>query len=115
MAQKMKVTYNDGTEVEIAASPKAQVMAERFLRQQGGFGSATAIEATVRLAFEASQPGIGNVGYEEWLDKVADVEAICMDCGAAMADPDAHVCPEPGSDTSSDPTPEAPSLTPLSD
>jgi hypothetical protein len=96
MAAKLKVTYNDGTVIEVVASPKAQVMAERFLRQQGGFADATIVEASIRLAFEASKPGIGNVGYEEWLDNVADVDELPPE-------------PEP------DPTPEAPSPTPSSD
>lgn len=96
MAAKMKVIYLDGTEVEVVASPKAQVMAERYLRSQGGFENSTIVEASIRLAFEASKPGIGQVGYEEWLDKIADVEELAPE-------------PEP------DPTPEAPSATPSSD
>lgn len=95
MAAKMKITYIDGTEVEVAASPKAQVMAERFLRAQGGFAESTLVEASVRLAYEASKPGIGNVGYEEWLDKIADVVEL--------------------EEESADPTPEGPSPTPSSD
>ena len=112
MAQKLKVTYNDGTETTVTASPKAQVMAERFMRQQGGFTNSTAIEASVRLAYEASKPGIGNVGYEEWLDQVADVDGICADCGKPFGgDPDMHVCAAEqgsGADESADPTHEAP-------
>lgn len=116
MAQKMRVTYLDGTETEVVASPKAQVMAERYLRSQGGFENSTIVEASIRLAFEASKPGIGNIGYEEWLDKIADVDLLCPKCGALLGDdPDAHKCAvsEDGSgDRSGDPTPEGPSPTP---
>ena len=85
MAQKMKVTYLDGTEVEVVASPRAQVETERFLK---GFTESTLVEAGYRLAYESSKPGIGNVGYEEWLDKIADVEELTAE---PPADPTAEV------------------------
>lgn len=94
MAQKLKIIYLDGTETEVTASPKAQVYTERYLRQQGGFEASTLVEAGFRLAFESSKPGIGNVGYEEWLEKIADVEEL-------EQDPPADPTPEAQSPTNS--------------
>ena len=113
-AQRMKVTYTDGTVVEVKATPKAQVMTERFLRGQGGFANSTITEASFRLAYESSLPGIGNVGYDEWLDKIEEVEALCAKCGGSLGDdPDEHKC-EQVADLEG-PTHEAPSPTPSSD
>jgi hypothetical protein len=117
VARRLRVTYSDGTVTEVTATPKAQVMTERYLRQQGGFAASTVIEATMRLAYEASKPGIGNVGYEEWLEKAGDVQALCTDCGEPMDDdPDLHVCPSSGEgDDDEGPTRPAPSPTPSFD
>lgn len=76
MAAKLKVTYNDGKEVEVIATPRAQVMTERFLQ---GFKETSMVEAGYRLAFEslASRKLIDSaLGYEEWLDSIADVEQV---------------------------------------
>lgn len=83
-ASTLKVTYEDGTVVEVVTVPRAQVETERFLREQGGFADSTVIEASFRVAFESlklrkrlplSSSG-GEVGYEEWLDMLADVDEI---------------------------------------
>lgn len=120
MAQRFRVTYSDGTVEEIKATPRAQVQTERFLREQGGYSNSTLVEAGYRLAYESSKPGIGNVDYEGWLDKIDDVERLCPSCGEAVADDDdtIHTCPapaRPGEAGQADPTPEAPSPTPSSD
>lgn len=91
MAAKMKVVYADGTEVEVTATPRAQVMTERFLK---GYTESTLVEAGYRLAYESSKPGIGNVGYEEWLDKIADVVEL-------EEEPPADPTPEDQSPTNS--------------
>ncbi len=84
MAAKLKVTYEDGTEVEVSATPRAQVMTERFLRAQGGFAEATVVEASFRLAYESiasrkllKKDEAGNDhGYDEWLNTITDVEEL---------------------------------------
>jgi hypothetical protein len=66
----------------------------------------------MRLAYEASKPGIGNVGYEEWLEKISDVENVCSACGQPMGDdPDSHVCTADteGGGGAEGPTPGTPS------
>jgi hypothetical protein len=95
MATKLKVTYLDDAEVEVLATPRAQVMTERFLQ---GFKESSLVEAGYRLAFESllSRKLIDSgLGYEEWLDTIADVEEL--------------------EEEKPDPTPEAPSPTTSSD
>jgi hypothetical protein len=103
----LKVTYNDDTEVDVVATPRAQVETERFLRQQGGFADSTMIEASFRLAYESlrsrrmlPQVNGGDAGYEEWLDLIANVAEIEEQADAA--DPTrptlAVVSPTPSSD-----------------
>ena len=91
MAAKLKVTYDDGREVEVVATPRAQVETERYLK---GFAEANLIEAGYRLAYESLRSRkllADNLGYEEFLDTILDVEEL--------------------EDQPADPTPEAPSLT----
>jgi hypothetical protein len=82
MASTLKVIYPEET-VEVVATPRAQVMTERFLREQGGFAESTVIEASFRLAYESlrsrkmlPQVNGGDAGYEEWLDMIDDVEEL---------------------------------------
>lgn len=95
MAARLKVVNLDGTEHEVVATPRAQVETERFLK---GFSESSLIEAGYRLAYESLKvrklldPALG---YEEWLDTVADVEEL-------------------EDEPPADPTPEAPSPTPSS-
>lgn len=95
MAARLKVTYLDGREEVVVATPRAQVETERFLQ---GFKESTLIEAGYRLAYESLKvrklidPALG---YEEWLDTIADAE-------------------EQEDEPPADPTPEAPSPTPSS-
>lgn len=83
-ASTLKVTYGDGTVLEVVATPRAQVETERFLREQGGFADSTVVEASFRVAWESlrsrkrlptSSSG-GDMGYEEWLDMIDDVEEV---------------------------------------
>lgn len=84
MAQtKLKITYQNGDEVEVLATPRAQVETERFLRQQGGLGEATVVEASFRLGWESlrsrkllPQAAGGDMGYEEWLNEIVDAEEM---------------------------------------
>lgn len=82
-ATKLKVTYENDDVVEVVATPRAQVDTERFLRNQGGFGEATVVEASFRLAWESlksrkalPQTNGGDMGYEEWLGAILDVEEL---------------------------------------
>lgn len=82
-ATKLKIEYNNGDVVEVVATPRAQVDTERFLRAQGGFGEATVIEASFRLAWESlrsrkslPQANGGDMGYEEWLGEILEVEEL---------------------------------------
>lgn len=99
MATKLRVVYLDGQEVEVLATPRAQVETERFLK---GFSEASMVEAGYRLAFESLKARKlltrTDLGYEEWLDTISDA---------------AEVEEEEPADV--DPTPEAPSSTASSD
>lgn len=78
-ATKLKVTYQDGNEVEVVATPRAQVMTERFLQ---GFKETSMVEAGYRLAFEslATRKMLRDgLGYEEWLDTIEEVEELGED------------------------------------
>lgn len=97
MATRLKVTFEDDRVVEVTVTPRAQVNAERFLQ---GIADANAIQAGYRLAFESllhRRLIDSGLGYEEWLDSILDVEELDDDKDAE------------------NPTPEAQSLTPLSD
>lgn len=83
MQTKLKVTYRNGDEIEVLATPRAQVETERFLRGQGGLGEATVVEASFRLAWESlrsrkllPQSAGGDMGYEEWLNEIVDADEI---------------------------------------
>jgi hypothetical protein len=94
MPAKLKVTYLDDTEIEVIATPRAQVMTERFLK---GYTEVTMVEAGYRLAYEslASRKQLSNgIGYEEWLDTIADVEEL-------EAEPTPDPTPEAASPTAS--------------
>lgn len=107
MATKLKVTYEDGHEVEVVATPRAQVMTERFLQ---GFKETSMVEAGYRLAFESlhSRKLIDSaLGYEEWLDTISDVEEIGEDKKAEDPTPEA---PSPTSSFASPSVPASPSL-----
>lgn len=114
MAQRMRITYAEGTVDEVTTTPLAQVKTERYLRGQGGINDTTGLEASYRLAYEACNPG--NIGFDEWLTKVSEVEPLCMKCGEPLGDdPDEHKCAEKQAAVPSDPTLEAPSPTPSFD
>jgi hypothetical protein len=98
MATKLKITYEDGTEVEVIATPRAQVETERAL---SGLGESNQIQATYRLAFESVKARRlidSGLGYEEWLDTILDVDEVKKE-----------------GDEGERPTPEAPSMTSSSD
>ena len=74
MATKLKVTYVDGREVEVIASPRAQVMTEQFI---GGFVDERRVQAGYYLAWASlNKAGKEAADYETWLDQVADVEEV---------------------------------------
>lgn len=92
-AKKIKVTYLDGREVEVIASPRAQVMTEQYV---GGFTSERAILASYYLGWASlSKAGRESADFETWLDLINDVEE------AEAEEPD-PTPPAPSGDTSSD-------------
>lgn len=74
MAVKLKVTYADGREVEVTASPRAQVMTEQYV---GGFAEERKVQAGYYLAWASlNKAGKEAADYETWLDQIADVEQV---------------------------------------
>ncbi len=97
-AVRLKVTFDNEREVEVAVTPRAQVNTERFLK---GIEHSNAVQASVRLAYESllhRRLIESSVGYEEFIDSILDVEEL-----------------EDNATTSENPTNEAPSPTPSSD
>jgi hypothetical protein len=81
MATKLKITYADGREVKILASPKAQVMTER--RYEGLNDESRMVETSYYLAWQSLfWAGQESADFEAWLDLVADVEEIKPQKGA---------------------------------
>lgn len=74
MATKLKVTYADGRDATVLASPKAQVMTERHFK---GINEATKLQASYYLAW-SSLFGAGkeSADFESWLDTITDVEQV---------------------------------------
>lgn len=71
---KMKVTYNDGREVEVIASPRAQVMTEEYL---GGWSNERRIVGDYYLAWASlNKAGKETADFETFLDQIADTETI---------------------------------------
>lgn len=72
MATKLKVTYVDGRNVEVVASPRAQVMTEQFI---GGFVEERRVQAGYYLAWASlNKAGKEPADFESWLDQITDVE-----------------------------------------
>jgi hypothetical protein len=76
MATKLKVSYSDGREVEVLASPRAQVETARHFKAQGGF-EGNQIEAGYRLAWASLHyAGKEPADFDAWLDLIADVDEV---------------------------------------
>lgn len=74
MATKLKVTYSDGREVVVIASPKAQVMTERNL---AGITDANNLQASYYLAWASLfYGGKESADFESWLDSISDIERV---------------------------------------
>lgn len=74
-ATKLKVTYTDGRETEVLASPRAQVETERHFKSTGQ-AEAQQIESSYYLAWASLHyAGKEPADFEQWLDKVRDVDA----------------------------------------
>ena len=70
---KMKVTYNDGREVEVIASPRAQVMTE----ERVGEADHRWLLRHYYLAWASlHKAGKEPADFETFLDLIADAEAI---------------------------------------
>lgn len=72
---KLKITYTDGTEVEVLAGPRAQVEMERHFKIS--VQEANRIEHVYWLAWKAlflagKEPG----EFEGFLDRIADVDQL---------------------------------------
>lgn len=73
-AAKLKVFYLDGREVEVIASPRAQVEAERAL---SGFKEEQKVYASYYLAWLAlNKSGKEPADFETWLDLIEDAEEV---------------------------------------
>jgi len=73
-AQKVKIYYTDGTDVEVKISPRAQVNTERHI---GGDWQTMAILSVYRMAWEALRGRDKDTAdFETWLDLVEDVEQL---------------------------------------
>lgn len=76
MATKLKVTYADGREIEVLASPKAQVVTARHFKSEGGF-EGNQIEAGYRLAWASLHyAGKEPADFDAWLDLITDVDEV---------------------------------------
>lgn len=76
MATKLKVTYSDGREVPILASPRAQVETARYFKASGGLDG-NQVEAGYRLAWASLHYGGKEpADFDTWLDLIADVDEI---------------------------------------
>lgn len=73
-AKKVKVSYNDGREVEVKVTPRAQVETERHI---GGDWSRMALLSVYHMAWGALRKEDPETpDFETWLDQVDDVEEI---------------------------------------
>jgi len=74
MAVKLKVTYADGREVTVLASPRAQVMAEQHF---SGTPDAKRIEQSYYLAWASlSRSGQEPSDFDTFLDAITDVDEV---------------------------------------
>lgn len=71
---KMKITYVDGREIEIFASPRAQVETERHFK---GLNDPQKLESSFYLAWASLHYGGREASeFEAWLDLVIEVDDI---------------------------------------
>ena len=93
MATKLKVTYADGREVEILASPRAQIETERHLR---GLGDGNRVEAGYYLAWASLfRAGKEPADFDAWLDQIAEVEEASLSEADEKATDPTPAVPEP--------------------
>lgn len=70
MATKIKVTYLDGREDVVVATPRAQVMTERHF---AGLTDSQAVQTSYYLAWASLHFGGKDPGdFEAWLDRISD-------------------------------------------
>ena len=94
-AKRLTVTYQDGREVLVKASPRAQVMAERHFGRS--LTDADKVEEMFYLGWCAmTVAGIEHGDFESFLDRIDDVTWVGEDKAAVPTDQ----APSPG--TSSD-------------
>ncbi len=98
MAIKLKVTYVDGREVTVLASPRAQVETERHFK---GVDEKQRIEGSFYLAWASLKyAGKEAADFDAWLDLVVEAE---------------EDVPTEEDEQAQDPTPAVPSTTGSSD
>lgn len=90
---KMKVTYNDGREVEVIATPRAQVMTEE---RTAGTEDRWLLRHYYLAWASLHKAGKEPADFETFLDLIADAETV-----EKAAEPDPTQPAQPG-DTSSD-------------
>jgi hypothetical protein len=72
---RLKVTYTDGTEIEVLAGPRAQVDLERHFKMS--IQEAKNIEHVYYLAWTALHlSGKEPRAFDEWLDDLVDVDQL---------------------------------------
>lgn len=92
---KMKVTYNDGREVEVIASPRAQVMTEE---RTAGADDRWLLRHYYLAWASLHKAGKEPADFETFLDLIADAETVDPD---KAEEPDPTQLAQPGA-TSSD-------------
>jgi hypothetical protein len=70
---KMKVTYNDGREVEVIATPRAQVMTEE---RTAGTEDRWLLRHYYLAWASLHKAGKEAADFETWLDQIADAETV---------------------------------------
>ena len=70
--QRLKVTYNDGREIEVLASPRAKVMTEERVGDSERW-----ILGHFYLAWASLfKAGKESLDFEPWLDQITDVDEL---------------------------------------
>lgn len=78
-ATKLKVTYSDGREVQILASPKAQVETARHFRGLGDIET-FGVEVDYYLAWASLHyAGQEAAEFDAWLVTIGDIETVPLD------------------------------------
>jgi hypothetical protein len=87
LAARLKVTYADGRDATVIASPRAQVETERHFT---GLSETRQVETAFYLAWASLHyAGKEGTAFEEWLNTITDVEEATPD----VVDPTPAIAP----------------------